>query len=174
VLAAQFGGGLVSGEAGERFGDTGIDDGAVGDADVVALETWLFRQIGLVKKRGAEGGPFAFVLDGDQPQGAVGGGEGAVGAEGGMGEAESLGSFAGAKAEGRIGDCQSPFTVAHWVMALAADGRDAAGARMVAEMRAFGAGESALAWLVRDVGVPVAEGVLANGQGRHGEAMAVA
>ena len=45
------------------------------------------------------------------------------------------------KAEARIGDCLSAFTLPHWMMALAATGRDAAARRMLEGMRAFGAGE---------------------------------
>lgn len=75
------------------------------------------------------------------------------------------------KAEARIGDCQSPFTVMHWVMALGATGRDAAAAAMLAGMEDFAAGETPVARLVRDVGLPVARGVLANGQGRHQQAL---
>ena len=39
------------------------------------------------------------------------------------------------KAEARIGDCLSAFTLPHWMMALAATGRDAAAGRMLAAMR---------------------------------------
>ena len=39
------------------------------------------------------------------------------------------------KAEARIGDCQSAFTLPHWMMALAATGRDAAAEAMLAGMR---------------------------------------
>src|SRR5258708_26689915 len=38
------------------------------------------------------------------------------------------------KAEKRIGDCRSPFTLPHWLMALAATGRDEAAQRMLAPM----------------------------------------
>ncbi len=71
------------------------------------------------------------------------------------------------KAESRIGDCQSSFTVLHWMMALAATGRDAAAEAMLAGMEDFSRGEHPNARLVRDVALPVARAVLANGQGRH-------
>ncbi|HYZ23730.1 MAG TPA: tetratricopeptide repeat protein, partial [Rhodopila sp.] len=75
------------------------------------------------------------------------------------------------KAEARIGDCQSAFTLPHWMMALAATGRIAATHRMLDAMRDFGAGTRPAARLVRDVALPVTEAVLANGQGRHAEAV---
>ena len=43
------------------------------------------------------------------------------------------------KAEARIGDCLSAFTLPHWMMALAATGRDEAARRMLDGMRAFAA-----------------------------------
>lgn len=75
------------------------------------------------------------------------------------------------KAEERTGDCHSAFTLPHWMMALAATGRDAAAARLLAAMRAFGGTEGRLAETVRAVALPVAEAVLANGQGRHHDAV---
>jgi tetratricopeptide (TPR) repeat protein len=77
------------------------------------------------------------------------------------------------KAEARIGDCQSPFTAAHWMMALAATGRDAAAEAMLAGMEDFAAAEQPNAVLVREVGLPVARAVLANGQRRHDRAVAL-
>ncbi|MDR3530040.1 MAG: tetratricopeptide repeat protein [Rhodopila sp.] len=77
------------------------------------------------------------------------------------------------KAEARIGDCQSAFTLPHWMMALAATGRDAAAEAMLAGMRDFAAGEQPIARLVRDLALPVTEAVLANGQGRHARAVAL-
>jgi tetratricopeptide (TPR) repeat protein len=76
------------------------------------------------------------------------------------------------KAEGRIGDCQSAFTLPHWMMALGATGRDAAAGQMLAGMRDFARGGSPLAELVRSVALPVSEGVLANLQARHVDALA--
>src|SRR6185436_203377 len=46
------------------------------------------------------------------------------------------------KAEARIGDCLSAFTLPHWMMALAAAGRDDAARRMVDGMRAFGTSDA--------------------------------
>jgi tetratricopeptide (TPR) repeat protein len=77
------------------------------------------------------------------------------------------------KAEARIGDCQSSFTAAHWMMALAATGRDAAAEAMLDGMADYARGEQPNAALVRDIGLPVARAVLANGRGRHDEAVAL-
>jgi tetratricopeptide (TPR) repeat protein len=77
------------------------------------------------------------------------------------------------KAEARIGDCQSAFTLPHWMMALAATGRDAAAASMLTAMRDFACGEQPIARLVRDIALPVTEAVLANGQGQHARAVAL-
>lgn len=71
------------------------------------------------------------------------------------------------KAEARIGDCQSAFTLPHWMMALAATGRYAAAERMLAGIRDFAQGTQPLAALVREVALPVTEAVMLNGQGRH-------
>ena len=46
------------------------------------------------------------------------------------------------KAEKRIDDCRSPFTLPHWLMALAATGRYDAAQRMLDAMRAFSRGRS--------------------------------
>ena len=75
------------------------------------------------------------------------------------------------KAEARIGDCGSAFTLPHWMMALAATGRDAAAKAMLAGMREFAAGMQPIARLVREIALPVTEAVLANGQGRHADAL---
>jgi tetratricopeptide (TPR) repeat protein len=77
------------------------------------------------------------------------------------------------KAEARIGDCQSVFTLPHWMMALAATGRDQAAASMLAAMRDFAHGSQPIARLVAGIGLPVTEAVLANGQGRHADAVAL-
>jgi len=66
------------------------------------------------------------------------------------------------KAEARIGDCLSAFTLPHWMMALAATGRDDAARRMLDGMHAFGAGEGTVAGIVRDVALPVCAAVLAH------------
>jgi hypothetical protein len=77
------------------------------------------------------------------------------------------------KAEARIGDCQSAFTLPHWMMALAAAGRDRAAEAMLSGMRDFACGEQPISRLVAEVALPVTEAVLANGQGRHTQAVAL-
>jgi tetratricopeptide (TPR) repeat protein len=77
------------------------------------------------------------------------------------------------KAEARIGDCQSAFTLPHWMMALAATGRDAAAQAMLSAMRDFARAEQPIARLVAEVALPVTEAVLANLQGRHAAAVAL-
>lgn len=76
------------------------------------------------------------------------------------------------KAEARIGDCQSAFTLPHWMMALAATGRDKAATAMLSAMRDFAQGEQPIARLVAEIALPVTEAARANGQGRHAEAVA--
>ncbi|HEX7217967.1 MAG TPA: tetratricopeptide repeat protein [Burkholderiales bacterium] len=65
------------------------------------------------------------------------------------------------KAEARIGDCLSAFTLPHWMMALAAAGRESAAARMLACVRA-NPGE-----VVSQIAAPVCEAVLAHRRGEH-------
>ncbi len=77
------------------------------------------------------------------------------------------------KAEARIGDCQSAFTLPHWMMALGATGRHAAGERMLAAMRDFGARDGLAAELVRRYALPVGEAVLAHARGEHTKAVAL-
>jgi tetratricopeptide (TPR) repeat protein len=77
------------------------------------------------------------------------------------------------KAEARIGDCQSAFTLPHWMMALAATGREQAARSMLRGMRDFAAGPQPIARLTDEVALPVTEAVLAHGQGRHGDALAL-
>ena len=71
------------------------------------------------------------------------------------------------KAQDRIGDCLSPFTLPHWAMALAAAGREDAGRAMVAATREFGRGGGTLAAIVGEVAVPVCEAVFAHRRGEH-------
>lgn len=76
------------------------------------------------------------------------------------------------KAEGRIGDCLSAFTLPHWMMALTADGRFDAAERMLEAMRDYGranAGENAR--IVREAAVPSCEALLLRARGRHAEAV---
>jgi hypothetical protein len=81
------------------------------------------------------------------------------------------------KAEARIGDCLSGFTLPHWMMALAATGRTEAAHRMLEAMRAFAQGSNSgptlLTRLTGEVALPVTEAVLAHGQGRYAEAVAL-
>jgi hypothetical protein len=77
------------------------------------------------------------------------------------------------KAEARIGDCLSVFTLPHWMMALAATDRDAAAQRMLTAMRDFAQGPGTLQKLVADVALPVTEAVLAHGRGAYSRALAL-
>jgi tetratricopeptide (TPR) repeat protein len=69
------------------------------------------------------------------------------------------------KAQARIGDCQSAFTLPHWMMALAAAGRDSAAELMLASLR-----ENTNP-VVREVALPVCEAVLARRRGGHERAV---
>ncbi len=70
------------------------------------------------------------------------------------------------KAEARIGDCLSVFTLPHWMMALTATHRWQAADRMIDAMRAFAdAGTGSAAPLVRDYALPIAEAILARAKG---------
>ena len=75
------------------------------------------------------------------------------------------------KAEARIGDCLSAFTLPHWMMALAATGRSEAAQRLLEGMRVFARGNGTIERLVGRVALPLCEAVLAHRQGRHGEAL---
>ncbi len=67
------------------------------------------------------------------------------------------------KAEARIGDCLSAFTLPHWMMALTATRRWDAAGRMLEGMRSFAAaGVGTAAPLVRDYALPVCEALLAR------------
>ena len=77
------------------------------------------------------------------------------------------------KAEARIGDCVSAFTLPHWLMALTATGRIAAAQRMVEAMRAYAQGRGTVPPIVRDYVLPIAEAQLAHAAGRHAEAVAL-
>jgi tetratricopeptide (TPR) repeat protein len=71
------------------------------------------------------------------------------------------------KAEQRIGDCLSAFTLPHWMMALAATGRDDAAQRLIDGMRAFGAGPASTAAVVREIALPVSRAILAHRKGDY-------
>ncbi len=75
------------------------------------------------------------------------------------------------KAEQRIGDCLSAFTEPHWMMALAATGRDDAARRMLEAMRAAGRGPGTVAQIVGTVALPVAAAVLAHRRGEYARAV---
>jgi tetratricopeptide (TPR) repeat protein len=77
------------------------------------------------------------------------------------------------KAQARIGDCLSAFTLPHWMMALAAAGRDDAARHMLDGMRAFAAGEGTVQRIVRDVALPVCEAVRAHRHGNDRTAVAL-
>jgi tetratricopeptide (TPR) repeat protein len=77
------------------------------------------------------------------------------------------------KAEARIGDCLSAFTLPHWLMALTATGRTVAAHRMIEAMRAFAHGHGTVAAIVRDYALPIAEAQLACAAGRYAEAVAL-
>jgi tetratricopeptide (TPR) repeat protein len=75
------------------------------------------------------------------------------------------------KAEPRIGDCLSAFTLPHWMMALAATGRDDAAGRMLDAMRTFSLGSGAVAQVVGTVALPISDAVLAHRRGEHDRAV---
>ena len=77
------------------------------------------------------------------------------------------------KAEARIGDTQSAFTLPHWMMALAATGRGEAARRMLAGLRDAAQGESSDARLVGTIALPLCEAVLAYGEGAPARAVAL-
>lgn len=76
------------------------------------------------------------------------------------------------KAEARIGDCLSAFTLPHWMMALTAAGRFQAAARMLDGMREAAARPGTIAPILRDAAIPVSEAVLAHARGDHAGAVA--
>ena len=72
------------------------------------------------------------------------------------------------KSEARIGDHVLIFTLPHYMMALAAEGRDAAATRLLDAMQAFAAADQgALAEIVGAVAVPLTAAVLAHRKGEH-------
>jgi tetratricopeptide (TPR) repeat protein len=75
------------------------------------------------------------------------------------------------KAEARIGDCLSAFTLPHWMMALAATGRTEAAERMIEAMRVFGRGNTTVQRLVGKIALPICQAVLAHKQGKHEAAL---
>jgi len=75
------------------------------------------------------------------------------------------------KAEARIGDCLSAFTLPHWMMALAATGRDDAARRMLDGMRGDAQSTGTVREIVGKVALPVCEAVLAHRRGQHAQAL---
>ena len=71
------------------------------------------------------------------------------------------------KAEARIGDCLSAWTLPHWMMALAASGRQGSAQSMLASMKGYSVPA------VREVALPVCEAVLAHRSGEHERAVAL-
>jgi hypothetical protein len=69
------------------------------------------------------------------------------------------------KAEVRIGDTLSVFTLPHWMMALGATGRGAAARRMLAGLRDAAQADTPHAALVGTIAVPLCEAVLAYYEG---------
>ena len=69
------------------------------------------------------------------------------------------------KAQARIGDCVSVFTLPHWMMALAAAGRDAAARAMLDAL------EEHASPVVREVALPVCQAVLAHRRREHDQAV---
>ena len=77
------------------------------------------------------------------------------------------------KAEARIGDCRSAFTLPHWMMALCGAGRFEAARRMLDGMRDYaGANRGTTAPLVARYALPVSAAVLRHAQGDHAGAVA--
>ena len=74
------------------------------------------------------------------------------------------------KAEARIGDTLSAFTLPHWMMALAATGRDEAAQRMLQGVEAAGRGNTMHATILREAALPACVAVLAHRQGRFADA----
>ena len=74
------------------------------------------------------------------------------------------------KAQARVGDCLSAFTLPHWTMALAATGRHSAAEAMLRSMEEFGAGAASTSAVVREVAMPVCQAVLAHRRGEYRQA----
>jgi len=77
------------------------------------------------------------------------------------------------KAEARIGDCVSAFTLPHWMMALTATGRWGAVDRMLEAMRSYSTGRGTTPPLVRDYVLPICEALVAHREGRSAEAVEI-
>jgi hypothetical protein len=75
------------------------------------------------------------------------------------------------KAEARIGDCLSAFTLPHWMMALAATERDEAAARLLEGMRAFAQRDTTVGKTVGEIALPICEAVVAHRRGEPARAV---
>jgi len=71
------------------------------------------------------------------------------------------------KAEARIGDVLSAWTVPHWMMALAATGRDTAARAMLDNLQTHSSP------VMREVAAPVCEALLAHRRGQHARVVAL-
>jgi hypothetical protein len=71
------------------------------------------------------------------------------------------------KAEARIGDVLSAWTVPHWMMALAATGREAAARAMLENLQTNSSP------VMREVATPVCEALLAHRRGQHARVVAL-
>jgi tetratricopeptide (TPR) repeat protein len=76
------------------------------------------------------------------------------------------------KAEARIGDTLSAFTQPHWMMALAATGREEAAHRLLQAVEEAGRGNTAHAAILREAALPACRAALAHRQGRFVDAVA--
>jgi tetratricopeptide (TPR) repeat protein len=79
------------------------------------------------------------------------------------------------KAEARIGDCLSVFTLPHWMMALTATRRFDQAERMLDGMQTFvrGAPAATIAPIVRDHALPVCQALLARAKGNPALALSL-
>jgi tetratricopeptide (TPR) repeat protein len=75
------------------------------------------------------------------------------------------------KAEQRIGDCLSVFTLPHWMMALSATGRDHAAGRLLDGMRMYAEGCQSNASVVKEIALPITQAVLAHRRGEYAAAL---
>jgi tetratricopeptide (TPR) repeat protein len=75
------------------------------------------------------------------------------------------------KAEQRIDDCLSPFTLPHWMMALAGTGREDAARRMLDGMRKYAQRPGDNARVVREIALPMSEAVMAHRRGDYSAAL---
>jgi hypothetical protein len=77
------------------------------------------------------------------------------------------------KAEARIGDTLSAFTLPHWMMALTATGRLAAADRLLESVAAAAAGNDGPARILREAALPVCTAILRQARGDAAGAVAV-